>query len=152
MTTVIGVLTGQTCAANCWYAREPECRCSCGGDNHGVLLTDGAEQPRRNCTILGHRYVLGMIGRYSECERRMGEFARSDFMREKYGRDYPGGYRGGPITGTKGGVAWRKSATAAQARQWPEIPPHIDPQRPWVRPSLLWIREDVADEFDRQIS
>lgn len=36
-----------TCAENCWYAREMECHCQCGGVNHGLLLTNGSEVPVR---------------------------------------------------------------------------------------------------------
>lgn len=36
-----------TCAENCWYAKEMDCRCQCNGANHGVLLAAGIEIPAR---------------------------------------------------------------------------------------------------------
>lgn len=50
--------TMTTCGANCWHAKEDVCRCMCGGDNHGVLLKEGAEQPARTRRIKGRMFGL----------------------------------------------------------------------------------------------
>jgi hypothetical protein len=51
-----------TCGEPCWHAREDECRCSCGGKNHGCLRVEGAEQPTRTAKIGGERYELLAVG------------------------------------------------------------------------------------------
>lgn len=148
---IAGILTGQTCAANCWYAREPECRCSCSGANHGCLLVDGAEQPRRNCTIQGARYVLATIGGWGEIAPRERAFLAS-LDREVYGREYRR-YDGtttrlAVVTNEKGAVVWTKRASKDQCSKWGEITTWAASQpRAW-RPYLLWVREDLAQQFD----
>ena len=44
---LLAILTDATCGQACWYAKEDVCRCRCGGENHGCLLMEGAEQPTR---------------------------------------------------------------------------------------------------------
>lgn len=56
------VLTSQTCGEPCWHAREEVCRCSCGGRNHGCLLTKDGVKPPRMAKIDGHRYILVAVG------------------------------------------------------------------------------------------
>ena len=58
---VIAELTATTCAEGCWYAREQVCRCSCGGENHGVLLKNGAERPKRTRKVNHARYELHAV-------------------------------------------------------------------------------------------
>ncbi len=50
-----------TCAEACWFAREESCRCSCNGSNHGILLVNGQEHPKRSRRIGGHRYELNAV-------------------------------------------------------------------------------------------
>ena len=40
------MITGHTCGDACWHARDIECRCSCGGRNHGIMAR-GGDQPER---------------------------------------------------------------------------------------------------------
>ena len=61
MTMVTSWLTQSTCADMCWYARENVCKCSCGGANHGVLLEEGVEQPKRTKQSKGYRYELEAV-------------------------------------------------------------------------------------------
>jgi len=143
---MIGTTTGTTCGAACWYAREDVCRCSCGGANHGVLLT-GGEQPRRNCLIQGNRYILGMVGSYLDCERAMRAFGYSDAAKP-FRKHYSGGYSYF-LDGEPGAPAWRKTASDSQVTKWPELNGR-GRKAPWdSNASLLWIREDVAATFDR---
>lgn len=58
----MAVLTSQTCGEPCWHAREEVCRCSCGGKNHGCLLTADGARPQRMAKIDGHRYKLAGVG------------------------------------------------------------------------------------------
>ncbi len=67
-------LTSQTCAANCWYAREEVCHCSCGGVNHGILRTEGAEQPVRTKRAKHKVYELvGVVPGYGAARRYVQE-------------------------------------------------------------------------------
>ena len=41
---MINLQTGKvTCNENCMEASEEECNCSCGGQNHGILLQEGRQ-------------------------------------------------------------------------------------------------------------
>jgi hypothetical protein len=53
----IAILTAATCGHGCWHAREDVCRCSCGGQNHGILGR-GGERPTRTCRIQGALFEL----------------------------------------------------------------------------------------------
>jgi len=141
-------LTATTCGAACWYAREPECRCSCGGANHSCLRVEGAEQPRRNCLIKGSRYVLGMVGTYWECEQAMRNFGRAEASKP-FHTIYSSGWTC-LKTGEAGAPLWRKTATSEQSIKWSELSgTGRTPANPWTSNlSLLWVREDVAEAFD----
>lgn len=156
--------TGTTCAANCWYAREPECRCSCGGRNHGSLLIDGAEQPRRNCVIDAHRYVLGMIGRHEpeSSARAFLRYLRAAGLEERYGSPVGSFGRVLALQNRAGGTVWVRRASEAQGA-WPEVAGWLEAERarlaervyqgrsahpPRFRPMLLWLRADVAEVYD----
>ena len=53
--------TISTCSDACWYAREETCRCSCAGANHGILLKQGRERPKRTRRVKGHWFELHAI-------------------------------------------------------------------------------------------
>lgn len=53
--------SGHTCGDHCWHAKELVCRCSCGGVNHGILLTKDGKQPQRTRKIDGKFYELVSI-------------------------------------------------------------------------------------------
>lgn len=174
--TVTAELTLTTCSIACWMAREESCRCSCGGRSHGVLLQDGAEQPRRNSMIQGHRYVLGAIEAGRAASRLSWDF-RATLDRATYGRLLRTGGSMMPLENEPGSVVWIKKASAAQLAKWPEVaewsegvyqqqitrhrefiercaaspsgyvPRFAEPQR-GQRPYLVWVREDVAEKFD----
>ena len=63
---MLSIITDATCGEGCWAAKEDICKCSCGGHNHGILLTPEGMQPNRTCKIDGFRYKLIEIGKYSE--------------------------------------------------------------------------------------
>lgn len=170
--TTNATTTGTTCAVQCWMAREPDCRCSCGGRNHGILLTEDGERPRRNCTILGTRYVLGTLA-LSHVAHRWAR-ALCDDLKRTHGRESrPGsGYYVGPFPNERGGVVWTKLPSVAQAAGWEEIAGWIAAdfadqvvaydaaaarlgaearmlRKPIARrPLLVWVREDLIEEFD----
>ena len=55
------LMSGHTCGDHCWHAKELVCRCSCGGANHGILLTKDGKQPTRTRKIDGNFYELVSI-------------------------------------------------------------------------------------------
>lgn len=137
------VATNATCSAACWYAKQEECRCFCGGINHGILLTDGAEQPRRACTIEGVQYILGGVDiSYSVASawaRLYKEESDKDSSVPYYRRSYA-------LNG-KDSYAWRKNATEAQKR-WPEVAGTQNTKTHFYFKYLLWIRADAIDHYD----
>ena len=161
---VKATLTLTTCSIACWLAREPECSCSCGGKSHGIMLRDGAEQPRRNCMIQGFRYVLAGVDSARPVETMDYQWRRSldAEARASFGRHHI--YRNEPSS-----LTWIKKATAAQLEKWPEVAQWAasnleqrreryeyalrhgltarEPRDLW-RPYLLWVRADAADHFD----
>ena len=56
----------QTCAEQCWYARQDTCRCSCNGANHGCLLVNGAPLPGRTRRVQETRYRLAAVMSHEE--------------------------------------------------------------------------------------
>lgn len=87
---------GHTCGDHCWHARELDCKCSCGGKNHGILLR-GGEKPTRTRKIGGQFYEMMEIGNARQIEQR-----RMDLIRE-CGHDWffdpSGPYLAKPVTG-----------------------------------------------------
>ena len=162
---VKATLTLTTCSIACWLAREPECSCSCGGKSHGIMLQDGAEQPRRNCMIQGFRYVLAGVDSARPVERQDYAWRRSldAETRATFGRHNL--YRNEIAS-----LTWIKKASAAQLEKWPEVAQwaaaNLEQRRADYferlaagriagrepsdlrRPYLLWVRADAADSFD----
>lgn len=148
MTTRIGTQTGTTCGAACWYAREPECRCSCAGGNHGLLLAEGTEQPRRNCTILGSRYVLGAVLGRAEAHRLRSDFRKSIITDERFTTGYRSGLRF-MRSDEEGAPTWIKMASKAQQEKWEEVSRwHDAGNLRRLRARLLWVRDDAVEVFD----
>ncbi len=134
-------LTGSTCGDACWHAREDVCRCSCGGRNHGCLLQNGAEQPRRMAKIDGQPCTLLAVGlndastaftldaQAQEIHRAAGiMFANAHTARQHYGYS--------PLV-------YLRPATAAQIARWPELAAWKDAPTGYFapRPMLLWRAE-----------
>ena len=138
--TIKNAATGATCGLACWWAEQETCRCSCGGRAHGILAMGGT-QPRRNCLILGHRYVLGAVnGSWSA----INEWAHGVGPHEK--PPMPA-YAIGPRRNERGAIWWSKAASDSQIR-WPELAGFAPVNRWDPKPSLEWIREDWSDAFD----
>ena len=68
---MISYFSDITCGEACWSAREDICKCSCGGKNHGILLTSDGTRPMRSSKISGYRYELKAIGKYSEISEQV---------------------------------------------------------------------------------
>lgn len=145
-----------TCNEACWSARQEDCHCSCGGANHGILRPGHAnyqgaegEQPRRNCRIKGHRYVLAAVGSYSEASqagRNLTSRHAATFRGVVAGRDawrqrYEDERQNGPAT-----VA--RIASVSETDRWPELKAFGDLQEAAGgrrgRPHLCWLREDLT--------
>lgn len=118
------ITTDATCSAPCWYAREPECRCSCGGAAHGVLL-QGGEQPIRNRKLQGTRYVLNCV--------IVGYGAATRYVRDSFGA-----YR----LADKGAPVRVHPATDAELARWPELAGYTRAAygNPQEHPYLVWTR------------
>ena len=144
-------LTIATCNIACWMAREEDCRCSCGGVGHGVLLA-GGEQPRRNRLIKGKRYVLAAVTTGWDDPFRDWYRAERASILEAFGVAYGSGSRQFlPDRFTVSALA-----SESQSRTWPEAgrAEHIrwagtaHESKTIQRPYLHWIRQDAAAMFD----
>lgn len=114
-----GIFTDSTCGANCWYARELDCRCFCGGSNHGIMLQEGNEQPERTCRIKGKMYRLAAVTeKYSEAQN-----LAYGFNREKREAGDPYWYR------------YEAQVRTAQNQRWPELEPFANNRH---RPYIVW--------------
>ena len=146
-------MTIATCNIACWMAREEDCRCSCGGVGHGVLLA-GGEQPRRNRLIKGVRYVLaGVTTGWGEDPLRDWFRADRAAILAEFGTKR---WDGSLSPYLPGNFSVNSRASESQSRTWPEARP-VERVRfagtayestSLVRPYLHWIRQDAASMFD----
>jgi len=67
-----------TCGENCWMAKEHDCKCSCGGKNHGIWK-NGKTPIQRTSKIHGYLYKFVGFGTHSEISNLQME------LLEKYG-------------------------------------------------------------------
>ena len=119
------LMPGHTCGDHCWHAREDECKCSCGGKNHGILRNGGA-MPKRTRKMAGKFYELMEIGRAREIDQR-----RLDLTREcnhHWLFDPHGPYLAKPITDAQ--------------RRWPEVVAVADATY------ILWGNSELAVRRD----
>lgn len=117
---------GHTCSEACWYAREDTCRCSCGGENHGILLVDGAEKPTRRKRVKTKVFELdGVVVGYSEAQ----DYARS------LGGSYPQ-----PPEWAKVGDCHAQAAARAKFGKWAELNGFTYSPRMEEEVFLIWRR------------
>ncbi len=95
---------GHTCGDHCWHAREVDCRCSCGGKNHGILLR-GGEVPKRTRKIAGSFYELMEIGTARPIDQRRMDLVHASGHHWLF--DPAGPYLAKPISESQ--------------RKWPEV-------------------------------
>ena len=65
-TLMTAIRAPQTCAEQCWHAKQDLCRCSCAGQNHGCLLVDGQPVPGRTRRVQETRYRLAAVMSHEE--------------------------------------------------------------------------------------
>lgn len=135
-----------TCGEACWTAKENVCKCSCNGENHGILLKENGEQPVRNAKINGYRYELKGIGKFSELYNQAEAINNSagPYRVEKYkttiynevakqnelqDREYKHYYN----SSDNGAPAKYKRATSQQLLNWIELKGFT------YTPYLLWV-------------
>ncbi|MGO9014666.1 MAG: hypothetical protein ACLQF0_06765 [Dissulfurispiraceae bacterium] len=150
--TTVAFLTEATCGEACWHAKEDICRCSCGGKNHGILLSANGEQPVRQSKIDGHRYQMLAVGPrselYKQCDVLLKALPPSSINRVT-ATSY---LTGEPVekiveykyywSETDKGSPYRlKPATPQQCALWPELAAFKDLEvRDFYRisPCILW--------------
>jgi hypothetical protein len=83
--------SGHTCGDHCWHAKELVCRCSCGGANHGILLTKDGIQPQRTRKIDGKFYELVSIVAYDPSHAHSVNYRKaSDELKRICDERFPG--------------------------------------------------------------
>ena len=120
LAAIAAVTTGTTCGFACWEAREPVCRCSCGGKNHGILAR-GGPRPERTCQIKGSMYRLAAVGNWL------------DIRKAAYDYNVPGGDYNKIRLGWAAAID--KSPTKTQ-RHWPEV---VNSGIEYSQVQLLWM-------------
>ena len=56
-----------TCGEDCWNAVCEDCKCSCGGVNHGIYKRTG-KRPDRTCREGAQRYKLAAVVHFAGCD------------------------------------------------------------------------------------
>lgn len=106
-------LQGHTCGDHCWSARDEECKCSCGGANHGIFRKEGT-RPTRTRKMDGAIFELCEIGDFSKLYASANAANSEDKIFNRTGWKW-GGKR--PRFEVRG-------ASESQ-RKWPEIQPFL---------------------------
>ncbi|MEI7881365.1 MAG: hypothetical protein WCG36_07150 [bacterium] len=165
---IIGILTEQTCGEACWHAHEKECRCSCGGRNHGILNTPDGQRPDRMCRMNGHVYKLAAVGGHDDLHAKACEINRQagySYMEpaslvadgqqmeatmelaarlRAEGKDvWWSQYYGVWKTTEEGAPARVRYVTPAQLSGWTEVMAYQGPTDGGS--ALLWVREVMPD-------
>ena len=131
------ILTDATCGEACWTAKEDVCKCSCGGHNHGCLLTTEGVQPTRNCKIDSFRYELVAIGKYSEIYQQGQNICKEGYRKIIGHSTYSYG-----VT-DPGSPARVKAASSVQVANWKELDTYKKMERLEFyhnKPYMLWKR------------
>src|SRR4051812_21952548 len=120
LSNIISIFSDITCGEACWHAREPICRCSCGGKNHGCLtVAGGGEQPLRTCRIGGVRYELHSVGFMRDLYEPAWLINSSEGWRSIDGRAHAYHYSWKETD--DGSPARLKTASKAALKSWPEL-------------------------------
>lgn len=133
------LLTSTTCGEACWHAREPICRCECGGKNHGCLRTGDGSRPTRAAKIAGASYELAAVGTYANLAPlacNMNE-SRGWSMIDARAPEYRYHYTHKDTD--PGAPARLRPASADQCARWEELAAWKGTRE---RPYLLWKRRD----------
>ncbi len=143
MSSLLAILTDATCGANCWYAEEEICRCSCNGKNHGVMLTSDGTQPERTCKIDGLMYRLEAVGSYTFINS-LGNKALKSLGWKRI--DPKITYGDGSVYhfahyAHDSGSAIRVKTAAQNQKEWPEVKLYPEVKNPY----MLWVAVDLPD-------
>ena len=141
---LLTAITEATCGMACWAAREDVCRCSCAGQNHGVV--DRGSQPERTRKLNGWLYQLVAVETPGASCIAVGERPLRDLKwhvmkgvseagkRERYQYDSTPGY---PVK--------IKVASEGEVNRWPELASFRESRSRYWRPSTLWVRCDLVE-------
>lgn len=139
-----------TCGEACWRGKEDNCKCSCGGKNHGIWRDSTSQQVDRTCKLNGHFYKLVAFGTSSNIHNTQNE------LLEKYGLlrcyDYYGNgqrlhqtykdyFRCRGDKDLYGFPLVSKQATITQCQKWIELSEFkniSENERYKLAPYLLW--------------
>lgn len=150
------IVTEQTCGEACWRAKEPSCRCSCGGRNHSCLVNEDGEQPARTRKIKGAMYQLAAVQTYGKDNAQQLLF---DLQRKIENAGITQGLF------THGDLYWAegyrmehlpvfiKTANEGEVNRWPELSawrdvPFADA---WNKPLTLWVRIDFMNLVPKDV-
>jgi len=136
--TMLSIVTDATCGEGCWTAKEDICKCSCGGHNHGILLTSEGVQPNRTCKIDNFRYELIEIGKHSELYTKGERINKEEGTAKTIGN-----YIYHSHVTDAGALVRVKAASAIQIQNWKELENFKSMERVTLfhnKPYLMWKR------------
>jgi hypothetical protein len=104
-------IRGHTCGDHCWFAREDECKCSCGGKNHGICRAEGSKRPDRTRKLDGAMFVMAEIGNYDALRHMANAENRKDGIFNANGWKFGGSPR----------PRYEVRGASPSQRKWPEL-------------------------------
>ena len=114
------LINHRTCGDHCWHAREEICRCSCGGDNHGILLDPNNSIPTRTRRVEDTFFVLeAVVTGWENADNYVNEWYNQQGLRK------PVSYSLKPTWGSKP-LMGHSRPTKSQMEKWPEVTPFKD--------------------------
>ncbi|OGP64990.1 MAG: hypothetical protein A3K22_02100 [Deltaproteobacteria bacterium RBG_16_42_7] len=138
-----------TCGEACWSAKEHDCKCSCGGKNHGIWLHGGhAERTHKHN---GHTYKLVAVDNTNNIHQLQEEkldgygiyrcydyYGNGEFKHQTY-RDY---YRCRGDKDISDFPVVAKKPTMDQIERWHELKEHKGLSKiDWYRLDILLLWE-----------
>lgn len=144
------------CGEPCWEAKDDECRCSCGGANHGIRRKNPTAQVERTMVAHSSIYVLKRVAAY--LAPKPDDMARpEDLIPQANQINRDAGVFYWPRAATERDpmgytpVAIVRPLTKAQVNRWPEAA-HWRAQTPEMalclsihgQPRALWVLDAKA--------
>lgn len=145
-------VTDSTCNEACWMAKEPICRCSCGGANHGILLdaTSSGAPPVRTKRVKDQWFRLYAVASYFDSHR----ITRAFLIHRREDPMFPNT----PWYKHPAGEVHASKATVAQQLNWSEVGPFFVHLNQLIEsgtglamgdmePYLVWIPQILTPEW-----
>lgn len=129
---MFAVKTNATCNMACWFAKEDQCRCSCAGENHGLLLNEGNEQPIRKKRSNNRIYELSGVV--------LGNRNAREYAREQYQKDGNDGWLNTSHNYYDSVGDYHVEQAKMRHLEWPELATFNNMEDWKAGPCIIWKR------------